>query len=120
MLLPPSLEELRSFPTAPDDLFPLLWQGAYPRIYDRNIPAHQWLSDYTATYVQRDVRQVINVGDLQTFSGFMKLCMKTVGKTRRIRNTLVYGGQDSQRRSDAQVLSWRHLQQVVVIPSGRK
>jgi predicted AAA+ superfamily ATPase len=73
-LLPPSLNELRAFPTAPVDLFSLLWQGAYPRIYDRDIPAHQWLADYTATYVQRDVRQVINVGDLQTFSGFLKLC----------------------------------------------
>ena len=74
VLLPPSLEELRAFPTAPTDLFLLLWQGAYPRIYDREIPAHQWLADYITTYVQRDVRQVINVGDLQTFSGFLKLC----------------------------------------------
>ena len=74
VLLPPSLEELRAFSNAPADLFSLLWQGGYPRIYDRGIPAHQWLADYTATYVQRDVRQVINVGDLQAFSGFLKLC----------------------------------------------
>jgi hypothetical protein len=74
VLLPPSLDELHSFPTAPADLFSVLWQGAYPRIYDRGIPAHQWLADYTATYVQRDVRQVINIGDLQVFSGFLKLC----------------------------------------------
>lgn len=74
VLLPPSLDELREFPTAPADLFSVLWQGAYPRIYDRGIPAHQWLADYTATYVQRDVRQVINIGDLQVFSGFLKLC----------------------------------------------
>lgn len=73
-LLPPSLEELRAFPNAPDDLFSILWQGSYPRIYDQKIPAHQWLADYTATYVQRDVRQVINIGDLQAFSGFLKLC----------------------------------------------
>ncbi|MBW1789329.1 MAG: ATP-binding protein [Deltaproteobacteria bacterium] len=73
-LLPPSLEELRGFPTAPDKLYAVLWQGAYPRIYDRDIPAHQWLADYTATYVQRDVRQVINVGDLRTFTGFLRLC----------------------------------------------
>lgn len=74
VLLPPSLEELRTFPSAPADLFSVLWQGAYPRIYDRDIPAHQWMADYTTTYVQRDVRQVINVGDLQAFSGFLKLC----------------------------------------------
>jgi len=74
VLLPPSLEELRLFQNAPDDLFSILWQGSYPRIYDQNIPAQQWLADYTATYLQRDVRQVINIGDLQTFSGFLKLC----------------------------------------------
>jgi predicted AAA+ superfamily ATPase len=74
VLLPPHLDELRAFPSTPADLIPLLWQGAYPRIYDRGIPAHQWLADYTTTYVQRDVRQVINVGDLQTFAGFLKLC----------------------------------------------
>jgi len=73
-LMPPSLEELRAFPSCPSDMFTLLWKGAYPRIYDQDIPAHQWLADYTATYIQRDVRQVINVSDLQTFSGFLKLC----------------------------------------------
>jgi predicted AAA+ superfamily ATPase len=88
VLLPPSLEELRAFPTAPADLFPLLWQGAYPRIYDRDIPAHQWLADYTATYVQRDVRQVINVSDLQAFSGFLKLC---AGRTAREINLSALG-----------------------------
>ena len=80
VLLPPSLEELRAFPSAPADLFSVLWQGAYPRIYDRSIPAHQWLADYTTTYVQRDVRQVINIGDLQVFSGFLKLCAGRTGQ----------------------------------------
>jgi len=83
VLLPPSLEELRAFPSAPSTLNGLLWQGSYPRIYDRGIPPGQWLADYTATYVQRDVRQVINVGDLQTFSGFLKLC---AGRTAEVIN----------------------------------
>lgn len=73
-LLPPSLEEVQEFSNVPSDVFSLLWTGSYPRIYDQNIPAHQWLSDYTSTYIQRDVRQVVNVSDLQAFSGFLKLC----------------------------------------------
>lgn len=73
-LLPPGLDELRAFPEAPDDLWTLLCQGAYPRIYDQGIPAHQWLGDYVATYVQRDVRQVVNFGDLNSFTGFLRLC----------------------------------------------
>lgn len=73
-LLPPSFQELQQFPSPPADLYATLWQGAYPRIHDRHIPAQQWLADYVATYVERDVRQTLNVGDLTTFSNFMKLC----------------------------------------------
>lgn len=73
-LLPPSLDELRRFPRAPTELFDVLRAGAYPRIHDRGIPADRWLSDYVATYIQRDVRQVLNVGDLTTFATFLRLC----------------------------------------------
>ncbi len=73
-LLPPNLEELRRFPNPPDSLFDTLFAGAYPRIHDRGIPPSRWLSDYLATYVQRDVRQVLNVGDLATFTTFLRLC----------------------------------------------
>jgi predicted AAA+ superfamily ATPase len=88
-LLPPDFEELQGFSEVSDDLFTLLWQGAYPRIYDQNIPAHQWLADYIATYVQRDVRQVLNVGDLLTFSGFLRLC---AGRTAQEINLSSLGG----------------------------
>ncbi len=73
-LLPFSREELAGFSNAPEDLFELLWTGGYPRIYDRGIPARQWLADYVATYVQRDVRQILNVGDLGRFTTFLRLC----------------------------------------------
>ena len=96
VLLPPGLEELRAFPNAPADLFSLLRQGAYPRIYDRDIPAHQWLADYTATYVQRDVRQVINVSDLQAFSGFLKLC---AGRTAQEINLSALGNDAGMSRN---------------------
>lgn len=79
-LLPPSIEELDQFPNAPNSFFSSLWQGSYPRIYDKSIPAHQWLSDYLSTYIQRDVRQVTNVGDLQAFTGFLRLCAGRTGQ----------------------------------------
>lgn len=50
VLLPPDLQELHAFPNIPKDLFSVLWQGAYPRIYDRSIPPQQWLGDYITTY----------------------------------------------------------------------
>jgi uncharacterized protein len=81
-LYPPSWAELKRFPTAPSELFEVLWTGAYPRIFDRQIPPHQWLADYVATYAQRDVRQLLNVGDLRTFTTFLQLCAgSTAGET---------------------------------------
>jgi len=55
--------ELQRFDPHPTTLFEVLWTGSYPRILDRRIPAHQWLADHVATYVQRDVRQLLNIGD---------------------------------------------------------
>ena len=78
-LLPPSLGELRRFSKAPGDLFSTLFAGAYPRIHDQGIPPERWLADYVATYVQRDVRQVLNVGDLLSFNTFLRLCAGSTG-----------------------------------------
>lgn len=79
-LLPLSLDEIAEFPAPQGDLPTTLWRGAYPRIHDREIPPQRWLSDYLATYIQRDVRQVLQVGDLQTFTTFLRLCAGRTGQ----------------------------------------
>lgn len=79
-LLPLSLEEIRRFPEPPADLHTLLWQGGYPRIYERRLPAHEWLADYTATYLERDVRRLVNVGDMLLFQTFLRLCAGRTGQ----------------------------------------
>jgi uncharacterized protein len=79
-LLPLSLEEIRRFSDPPTDLDTLLWQGGYPRIYERHLPAHEWLADYVATYVERDVRQLVQVGDLLLFQTFLRLCASRTGQ----------------------------------------
>ncbi len=79
-LLPLSLEEIRRFLDPPEDLDTLLWQGGYPRIYERRLPAHEWLADYVATYVERDVRQLVQVGDLLLFQIFLRLCASRTGQ----------------------------------------
>ncbi|NOY94321.1 MAG: ATP-binding protein [Deltaproteobacteria bacterium] len=72
-LLPPSREEVLRFDHAPTTLWETLFHGAYPRILDRGIPPRRWLADYMATYVERDVRQVLQVGDLAAFTNFVRL-----------------------------------------------
>lgn len=72
-LLPLSLGELGETGSKMD-LDELLWRGLYPSIYDREIPPHLWYADYVATYVERDVRQMVNVRDLSAFRRFVRMC----------------------------------------------
>lgn len=59
---------------APPPLTELLFKGLYPRIYDQRLNAREWLSNYYQTYLERDVRNLLNVGDLETFRRFVQLC----------------------------------------------
>lgn len=61
------------------DLFETLITGGYPRIHDRQLDPRQWLDDYFQTYVQRDVRTLLNVGSLDSFTRFVQLCAGRVG-----------------------------------------
>jgi uncharacterized protein len=51
-----------------------LFAGFYPRIHDRDLPPREWLANYYQTYLERDVRNVLNVGDIESFSRFVRLC----------------------------------------------
>lgn len=48
--------------------------GSYPRIFDENLEAYEWYSDYYNTYVQKDVRSLVNVADLAQFDRFVRIC----------------------------------------------
>lgn len=89
-LLPFSLSELRERPPFPADLLghelpepgrigsgdilETLVRGFYPRIHDRGLEPEVWLADYVRTYVERDVRELMNVTDLESFGRFLRLC----------------------------------------------
>ena len=62
------------------DCWEMIRSGLYPRIHDRNIPADVWLTDYVRTYVERDVRSLVQVGDLETFERFLALCAGRTGQ----------------------------------------
>jgi len=72
-LLPLSLDEIMRFGRPLDGLWEVLWAGGYPRIHDRGLAPTSWLADYVTTYVERDVRQVLNVADLEAFTTFVEL-----------------------------------------------
>jgi predicted AAA+ superfamily ATPase len=79
-LLPLGLEEIRRFPESPADLLSLLWRGSYPAVYDRGLNSGDWYPSYVATYLERDVRRLLNVADLVGFQTFLRLCAGRVGQ----------------------------------------
>ena len=54
-------------------------QGGYPRIHQQNLEPTRVYADYYRTYIQRDVRQMINTKNLNLFEKFIKLCAGRIG-----------------------------------------
>jgi uncharacterized protein len=79
-LLPLSLDERAAFPKAPEGLWEGILAGGYPRIFDRELDPQVWLGDYTATYVERDVRHLLRVADLHAFQAFLTLVAGRTGQ----------------------------------------
>jgi uncharacterized protein len=79
-LLPFSLGELQAAGRAPTTLEAVLFQGMYPPIYDRGLDAGIWYKNYVASYVERDVRQLVNVQDLSIFLRFVRMCAARTGQ----------------------------------------
>ncbi|MCY4314065.1 MAG: DUF4143 domain-containing protein [Gammaproteobacteria bacterium] len=49
-------------------------------IHDRMLDPHTWYENYVRTYLERDVRQLINVRDLRTFQRFTRMCAGRTGQ----------------------------------------
>ncbi len=71
-LLPLTLDERQALAPV-DDMWQAVWEGGYPAIHHRAIPADRWLNAYIGTYVERDVRQHLAVTDLVAFQGFIEI-----------------------------------------------
>jgi len=61
------------------DMNKTLSMGFFPRIHDRDLDPIPWLDSYVRTYVERDVRLISDVGDLDAFTRFVGLCAGRVG-----------------------------------------
>ncbi|MEE9343724.1 MAG: ATP-binding protein [Gammaproteobacteria bacterium] len=79
-LLPFSYSELQNVKKAPATIEDLLFNGLYPPIYDRGLSPAIWYNNYVDTYLERDVRQLINVRDLSSFQRFIRMCAARTGQ----------------------------------------
>ncbi len=78
-LLPFSYSEIFPY-IAAHDLTSILYTGLYPPIYHRNLDPAIWFSNYVRNYLERDVRQLVNIRDLNSFHRFIVLCAGRVGQ----------------------------------------
>jgi predicted AAA+ superfamily ATPase len=76
-LLPLSLAELKGIRNIDTDT--LLLNGGYPAVWAKKIPPNDVCRNYYNTYVERDVRQLLNIKDLSKFQIFIRLCAGRIG-----------------------------------------
>jgi len=84
-LLPLSIHELKRAGRLPS-LFSLMHSGFYPRIIQQNLDPSQALGDYFSTYVERDLRQLSAIHDMQKFERFVRLCAGRTGQMLNLNN----------------------------------
>lgn len=78
-LLPMSMQELTN-EGIEFSLDEMLYQGGFPRIYKDRLDPSKAYSNYVQTYLERDLRQMVEVKNLQLFQKFLKLCAGRIGQ----------------------------------------
>jgi predicted AAA+ superfamily ATPase len=64
-------------PRANADWLEFLWRGGFPRLWedpDHPVSRDRWYQGYLATYLERDIRNLLNIGSLRDFERFLRAC----------------------------------------------
>ncbi len=72
--------DLTEIPQPAADIYTTIWKGFYPRLYEYGIQPHDFYPSYIATYVERDVRTLKAIENLNTFARFLGLCAGRIGQ----------------------------------------
>ncbi|MCK6405330.1 MAG: ATP-binding protein [Rhodocyclaceae bacterium] len=78
-LWPFSLAELRRYAPLTDP-FELIVRGCYPRVHEEKLDSRRFYNSYLQTYVERDVRALIQLRDLSAFQKFLVLLAGRIGQ----------------------------------------
>ena len=77
-LMPLSFREIENS-ISNTDLNTLIYKGFYPANYAQKNKPEYFYPNYVKTYIERDVRNILNITDLHRFQMFMKLCAGRIG-----------------------------------------
>ncbi len=75
-LLPFAIDELK----IKKELSKILYHGLYPPLYRRAVKPEQWYGNYVLTYLERDLRKILNIKEINTFQRFLKMCAARTGQ----------------------------------------
>lgn len=78
-LWPFSLNEIRRY-DSPQDPFDLIYRGFFPRLHEEGLEPRRFFNGYIQTYIERDVRALIQLHDLSLFQKFLTLLAGRVGQ----------------------------------------
>jgi hypothetical protein len=57
------------------------WRGGFPELWQRpDLDRDLWLGSYLATYLERDVRNILNIGSLRDFDRFLRAAALRAGQ----------------------------------------
>ena len=75
-LLPFSVGELKDANTLPENPYDMIFKGQYPPLHDpeKHFIPEDWYESYIDTYLDLDVRDQINPGNLAVFKKFIQIC----------------------------------------------
>jgi len=79
-LMPFSLSELRNHDIPTMNYEKLIYQGFYPRLYDKEINPEDFYPNYIQTYLERDVPLLQAIHNFTSFTRFLKLCAGRTGQ----------------------------------------
>src|SRR5690606_13355701 len=58
----------------------LLWKGGFPELWGKNLNATDFFEDYIQTYLERDLKLILNVSNLADFRRFLMLLATRTGQ----------------------------------------
>ncbi len=91
-LLPLSNSELIKNKLASKNSTEIILKGGYPRLYSDKFAPDELYPSYIQSYLERDVRQLVNIGNISTFQKFMQLCAGRIGQLLNINELATHCG----------------------------
>jgi predicted AAA+ superfamily ATPase len=93
-LLPFTVSELSEVESI--NLYKMMFRGFYPPLYDQPVEPDKWYPNYIRTYIERDVRQIKNITDLNAFDRFLRLCAGRTGQLLNMNSLAIETGIDNK------------------------